>query len=214
MVAVGTAVALIRLSVVSLAGALPFLVSFGVSSICSTVSSASPLSEVSEDSADLEVSSLSIETLADTSTSSRFSWESSFESSTRVLSPSSLEPLSLSTLVLLLPTTTGLMMKDSSPRVVPDRISSSLVVSSTWPDSGLRRGLPIIDWEKRILFLTPGVVLVLLAGSLASQSCNCLSNLSRDLTQDLSFLDVHVVVVGESQIGQDLDQHLGLEAVW
>merc|ERR1719318_2321894 len=58
MVAVGTAVALIRLSVVSLAGALPFLVSFGVSSICSTVSSASPLSEVSEDSADLKVSSL------------------------------------------------------------------------------------------------------------------------------------------------------------
>merc|ERR1719318_1236158 len=84
MVAVGTAEAFVRLSVVSLTGALPFLVIFGVSSICSTVSSASPLSEVSEDSADLKVSSLSMETLADTSTSSRFSWESSFESSTRV----------------------------------------------------------------------------------------------------------------------------------
>jgi hypothetical protein len=86
-------------------------------------------------------------------------------------------------------------------RAEPDSGSSSEVSSTCAPDSGLRRGLPVMDWENNILFLplvvlsglsspsppllflllAPGVVLGLLEGSLASQSATCFSNFSRDL---------------------------------
>ena len=95
---------------------LSFLVNFGVSSTFSRVVSSSVFNEDSADS-NSPVSSLS------TIVPSCSALEAS---STSVVSPSSSRVVS--TLVLL--TTTGLMMNDPSAKVVPERASSSLVVSN------------------------------------------------------------------------------------